>query len=411
MQAVPAAGPRLPAVKCLIVTSMMNTGGLPEVASLLARRLTEFGMRTAVLDVRASPSRDGQPSGHLGRMLQSCGVEVHETDESGVAGWVAHWRPAVISAHGALPGCVLAAARDQGVPYVDTLHGMHDLFGADWRAEAERAAQVSAIVSVSELVRLQYLAGNRGYPAARVVTIPNGVDEERRSAGDRAAARGRLGLGQEYLFVSLARHCLQKNTCGLLAAFGELARQCPEAHLVVAGQPGDARYTRRVLRLRDSLPCRDRIHVRDHVAHPGRLLAAADGFVLDSFFEGWPLAPMEALFAGLPVVLSDVGGAREQVGGNPARGFLVANPLGDPLRVDWESMRTARYRAQANRDDLVAAMRRLVDGRQGYLANRAQLAAESAARFNGTACVARHAAVLHAAASGADLPRLQNVPA
>ncbi len=111
----------------------------------------------------------------------------------------------MISAHGPLPGCVLDTASRLGVPYTETLHGMHDLFGADWQAEAARAAKMSAIVSVSELVRLQYLAGNPGFPAARIVTIPNGVDAERRRIGDRAGARERLGLRGGYLFVSLAR--------------------------------------------------------------------------------------------------------------------------------------------------------------------------------------------------------------
>jgi glycosyltransferase involved in cell wall biosynthesis len=408
-------GPRsdrdLPGPRCLIVTSMLNTGGLQEVAAVLARRLPEFGLRTAVLDVRPDPSGDGRPSGYLGQVLHSSGTEVHETDEAGVPAWIERWRPDVLAAHGALPGAVLATANLLDVPYVDTLHGMHDLFDADWRAEASRAAQVSAIISVSELVRQQYLAGNPGFPPARIVTIPNGVDEERRRGVDRATARHRLGLRDEYVFVSLSRHCLQKNTYGLLAAFGEMARHRPEVHLVVAGKLSDARYGRRVLRLRETLSCRDRIHLRDHLEAPARLLAAADGFVLDSFFEGWPLASMEALHAGLPVVLSDMGGAREQVGDDPSRGYLVANPLGDPLQVNWESMRIARYRPQPNQDELVTALEKLVAGRHAYLRDRAQLAAESAARFRGETCVAHHAAVLQAVTSGAELPPLLGVHA
>ena len=204
-------------------------------------------------------------------------------------------------------------------------------------------------------------------PARRIVTVPNGVDGERRTGGDRAAVRGWLGLTDEYLFVSLARHCLQKNSYGLVAAFGEAARRRPEAHLVIAGQLQDLRYHRKVLQLRDSLPCRDRIHLRDHAAAPGELLAAADGFVMDSFYEAWSLASMEALYIGVPVVLSDVGGAREQVGDDPARGYVVANPLGDPLEVGWEAMAKMQYRPQVNREELAAAMDHLINGRRGGL--------------------------------------------
>ena len=204
--------------------------------------------------------------------------------------------------------------------------------------------------------------------------------------------------------MSLARHCMQKNSYGLVAAFAELARQLPEVHLVIAGRPDDLRYYRRVVRLRDSLPCGDRIHLRDHAAAPAELLAAADGFVLDSFFEGWSLASMEALFAGVPVVVSDVGGAREQVADDPHRGYLISNPIIDPLRVDWESVRAACYRAQANRDELVAAMRQLVTDREEYLLHRERLAAESRTRFSADAFLARHVSVLRAVAVGGGLP-------
>ena len=173
---------------------------------------------------------------------------------------------------------------------------------------------------------------------------------------------------------------------------------------MIAGRPDPGRYYRETLRLRDNLPWRDRIHLRDHAAAPAELLAAADGFVLDSFFEGWSLASMEALFAGLPVVLSEVGGAREQVDNDPARGYLVANPLGEPLTVNWESVGAARYRPQVNRDELATAMRRLVADREEHLLDRERLAAESVARFSAQTCLAQHAAVLCAVAAGAALP-------
>jgi glycosyltransferase involved in cell wall biosynthesis len=401
----------LPAVRCLVVTSRLDVGGLEEMVAFLARRLPGQRFHTAVLHTTGRPPADADAaaprlSGRLARMLQAGGITVRESAQAGAEDWIARWRPDVISAHGA-PYWVFAIAQRLGVPYVDNLHGMYRLFGADWQwhAAAARGSGLAAVVAVSELVRQQYLADNPAFPPDRIVTIPNGVDEERRAGGDRDAVRSQLGLTGEYLFLSLARYGLQKNTYGLLAAFAELARRRPEAHLVIAGRPDDIRYYRRVLSLRDSLPERGRIHLRDHVAAPAELLAAADGFVLDSFFEGWSLASMEALFAGVPVVLSDVGGAREQVGDDPARGYLVANPLGDALSVTWESVARARFRPQVNRDELVTAMDRLVAGRERYLRDREELAAESAKRFGAQECLLRHAALLRTAA---DLAKTSN---
>ena len=395
-------------LRCLLVTSQLDVGGTDEMVAFLARRLPTHRLQTAVLHATSNPAGTGEPRGRLGRMLRASGIEVHEADEISGPGWIEQWGPEVISAHAA-PDWVLAFAQSNGVPYVDTLHGMNDLFGANWRVEAVRGAKLSAIVTVSELLRQQYLARNRDFPPGRIIPIPNGVDDERRRPGDRIAARDRLGLTDQYLFVSLARHSPEKNAYGLITAFADMARSCREAHLVIAGRANDTRYYRHMLQLRDGLPCRDRIHLRDHVAAPAELLAAADGFVLDSFFEGGPLVSMEALCAGVPVVLSDVGAAREQVGSDPARGYLVANPLGDPLRVDWEAVGAARYRSQYNRGEFAAAMEDLVADRQDYLRDRERLAAESASRFNAAACLDRHAALLRAVATGADPPKAGDV--
>ena len=395
---VSSGKPGMPILRCLVVTGALDVSGMDEVAAFLARRLSAYDLQTAAMHARSDPSANGEPRGHLGRMLQAQGIEVREADGAGARRWIEQWRPSVISAHHA-PHWVLDIAQDLGVPYVENLHGMHNLFNTDWRAEADRSTKISTIVAVSELVRRQYLFGNPEFPPNQIVTIPNGVDSLQRPAYDKGTIRSRLGLTDEYLFVSLARHSLQKNSYGLVTAFGELARHHPDAHLVIAGRLDDMRYYRQVLRLRENLPCRDHIHVRGNTVAPAALLAAADGFVLDSFFEGWSLASMEALFAGVPTVLSDVGGAREQISDDSARGYLVPNPLGDPLKVNWESMGAARYWKQINQIELTNAMNCLIDNRDYYLRNREQLAAESALRFSAENCLTQHAAILRTAAT------------
>jgi glycosyltransferase involved in cell wall biosynthesis len=272
---------------------------------------------------------------------------------------------------------------------------MHVLFNTNWLLEAERSKNLTRIVCVSELLREQYLTGNPHFPPHRIMTIPNGTDLTRRPLHQRGAARASLGLDQEFLFVSLGRHCVQKNPYGLVSAFDEVAARHKDVHLVLAGRVDEPAYFLQVQRLRDSLECRDRVHLRDNIADPERLLAAADAFVLNSFFEGWALASMEALCAGLPVVVSDVGGAREQVGSiEQGRGHLVPNPIGDPVRVNWETIREARFQRQANRGALVSAMSALVSERSEWRSARDRLIKESAERFDPEICLRRHAQVL-----------------
>ncbi len=392
-------------LRCLLATPRLDVGGVEEVVAFLARRLPSFGLQTAVLCASSDSVTSTRPTGRIARTLQSSGIEVREVGASLALDWIQRWRPHVISAHGA-PAWVFDIAKHTNTPYVDNLHSMNGVIGRDWRwhSAAARSGKLAAIVAVSDLLRRQQLAVNPNFPPEQIVTIPNGVDDERCVRGNRAAARNWLGLNDEYLFVSLARHCMQKNTYGLITAFSELARRRPAAHLVIAGRIDEPRYYRRVLRLRDAMHCRDRIHLRDHVTAPAQLLAAADGFVLDSFFEGWPLASMEALCAGVPVVITDVSGAREQIGDDSARGYVTANPLGDPVGVDWAASAAAQYQEHGNREEFAAAMESLISDRDDYQGNREQLAAESAVRFSSAEWVERHSAVLRAAANGAVLP-------
>ncbi len=387
-----------PSLRCLLAAATLDIGGVEEVVAFLARRLPALGVQTAILCTRPEGSASGQLPGRVARALQSEGIEVCAVSGGKELDWVRGWRPDVISGHGD-PVWAADAARRAGIPYVDNLHSMNGVIGRDWswQGEAARSGYLAAVIAVSDVLRQQYLATNPGFPADRIVTIPNGVDEFRKR-GDRAATRDWLGIKDEYLLVSLCRYCMQKNIYGLIAAFGDVARTHPEVQLVVAGNVDEPLYYRRLHQLREGMPHREQVHLRDHCRQPADLLAAADGFVLDSFFEGWPLASMEALCAGVPVVMADVSGAREQIGNDLRRGYVVANPLGDSL-VDWSACSAAKYRPQANREELAAAIERLVSERARYQRDRQRLAAESAARFSAARWAERHAAVLRAAAS------------
>lgn len=381
--------------RCLVATPALDTGGVDEVAALLARRLPALGFITAVLHTR-DPSRSSVDHGRLRSVLEAQGILVVDSTEAAGAKFISDWRPDVVSGHGAADW-VIDAASAVNAPYVETLHGMHTFFNADWSKEVERARRIHTFVAVSELVKSQYLHGNPGFPAARAVVIPNGVDAERRQVGDRTLARNALELRSEFLFVSLSRYSSQKNTFALVAAFEEVAGMRPQARLAIAGRPDDSYYLLRVQSLLRNLRCRDKVQLRDHLSLPGSLLAASDAFVLDSYFEGWSLASMEALHAGVPVVVTDVGGAREQVG-TAGRGILVPNPLGDPSTVDWGSIGRTRFKAQENRERLVEAMVRMIDERELWFGLRDSLAEESRQRFSLDRMLAAHATVLRAAA-------------
>jgi glycosyltransferase involved in cell wall biosynthesis len=108
----------------------------------------------------------------------------------------------------------------------------------------------------------------------------------------------------------------------------------------------------------------------------------------------------------VPVACADVGGAREQLSGSVPSGYLVRNPLGDPVHVDWDSIRRLQYQRQANHDEVVEAMSALLRDRATWRARAGEIADEATRRFDLSLAVRRHDEVLRAVA---DRKPLQSV--
>jgi glycosyltransferase involved in cell wall biosynthesis len=382
-----------PTLRCLIAADLLRLGGLEEVITLLASGLPRYGLRTTVLYGRDHPAL---PSGDRLDRLRSDGVEmVRATPQEG-AECLASLAPDVVSVHTAARW-VRDVAERQGIPLIETIH--NPVPASSGKRQIPRSG-ITGFIAVSDLARQQYLTHTPGLSPDRIMTIPNGVDTRRIGCANRVRARAALGLRDEFLFTCLARYAVEKNLFGLVTAFATVATVCPEAHLLIAGPMTDPLYLLQLRRLRDRLPCAARIHLRGHCMEPQVLLAAADGFVLDSFWEGGPLVSMEALCAGVPVVISEVGAARQQLGPDGERGYVVPNPIGDPLAVNADAVRAVRYGRQVNHDALVAAMTAIVGDRQRWASAREGLRIDAVTRFDADVCVRRYADVLTRVARG-----------
>lgn len=141
---------------------------------------------------------------------------------------------------------------------------------------------------------------------------------------NRKAARRELGLpGDLPIIGTVGRLTGQKNHRTLV----EAAAHVPRCHFALIG--GGAR--REDLQdLCSRLALQDRFHFLGERQDAGRLLMAFDIFALPSLYEGLPLALLEAMGAGLPVVASDLPETREVV--RPERdGILVAPSDPDAL--------------------------------------------------------------------------------
>ncbi|MBE0590780.1 MAG: glycosyltransferase, partial [Gemmatimonadales bacterium] len=147
------------------------------------------------------------------------------------------------------------------------------------------------------------------------LTMYTGIDDlDRRGIRDSWAAGPKDVVG-----ICVARYVPVKNHALLIDAFSGCAATTERIRLVFYGEgPLEAELRSRVADLRLD----DRLRFCEFSRQIHRSLAAADFFVLSSESEGLPLALLEALAAGLPVIATDVGGIADALGKPPA-GILV----------------------------------------------------------------------------------------
>jgi glycosyltransferase involved in cell wall biosynthesis len=178
-------------------------------------------------------------------------------------------------------------------------------------------------LAVSEEVR----ASMHPRLAGRTEVVVQGVDVEGIAArrGERDSARAELGIGpDEVLVATVANLRGNKDYPTMLAAARRLADTGIPIRFVSVGQGPLAQELETT---REQLGLGDRFRFLGYRDDPVRVLVAADVFCLSSRFEGLPIALLEAMAAGLPVVATTVGGIPTVVT-DGQEGRLV--PPGDP---------------------------------------------------------------------------------
>ncbi len=155
------------------------------------------------------------------------------------------------------------------------------------------STRLAAHVAVGEEVARSVESMARLHPGT-IQVIHNGVPDVTLSPVPRTS-RG-LAVG------SLARLHHDKGLDNLISAISRI----PDVHLVLVGDgPERAELERQA----NELDVRDRVEFVGWTSQPRHHLPAFDVFALPSRSEGFPLATIEAMLAGLPVVATDVGDA------------------------------------------------------------------------------------------------------
>jgi len=271
----------------------------------LVPTLEQLGVTTYCLDVRTAA--DPRWALRLRRLVRARDVEVVHVHSPALAALARpilrtmRHRPAVVyTEHYRWPGYHLVTRAANRV----TL-GLDD-----------------ATLAVSDAVRSSM--GRR----RQVEVVRHGIDLDRVRShlASRDAVRAELGVApDETLVVTVANLRPGKGYPYLLEAARSVLKGGRRLRFVAAGQ---GPQEEELQALRTSLGFDDRFRFLGYVPDAARLIAAADLFALASLHEGLPVAVMEALALGVPVVATKAGGLPELI--EPGESGLLVEPRDAP---------------------------------------------------------------------------------
>jgi len=308
--------------------------------------------------------------GHLAPRLQQVKVPIHvcrchsnlpmSLAMLPLAGLLRRLDADIVHAHAEVPSqFATMAARSAGSPILIVNYHSTNLFPNPRQIRRERRQSVfrDATIHVSQSVQRDYV--ERVEPLKKNgVVIHNGIDVARfaTSPGERRLDELRRELGIESrrpVLLKVARLQRVKAHRDLLRAFARIRAEFPQAVLLLVGdgrRRSSVEAAIRELELGDSVRLLGlRSDVRD-------LYHLVDMHLISSIKEGFSLVLLEAMAAGLPQVVTDVGSSRESVGDSGAALFA---PPGDPEAVSHAVMRVLNDRELAQ--SMSAAARRRVE--------------------------------------------------
>jgi glycosyltransferase involved in cell wall biosynthesis len=291
------------------VLSSFGVGGQERVALDLA-----VGQRAAGCEVHAV-SIAPPPEGPLSADFTAAEIAVHTVEKRGgfdltlparLALFFRRARVDVVHTHNPLALIYGApAARIARARAIHTKHGANPDRGRQLHLRRAAGWMTHGFVAVSEATEAIARALHEA-PAARITTIPNGIDLARFHPDPiaRREVRAELSIPESaWVIGTVGRLSPEKDQALLLRSLAPMLGENHRAILV-----GDGPERSALVALAESLKIARFVHFAGARRDVPRWLAAFDLFALTSRSEGLPLVIPEAMATSLPVVSTAVGG-------------------------------------------------------------------------------------------------------
>ncbi len=194
------------------------------------------------------------------------------------------------------------------VPVIRTVHLPYLLTDPDQKEQYEReCALLAHRIVVSEASRASF--EHQGVASGEISVVRNGtfaLDPDAVSDADAIE-----GLEGKRVLLTVARFSRQKDHATLIKALPGVLAAHPSTVLLLVGRGEEMQAVRSLVQ---ELSLNDYVVFAGHRTDVAHLMARADIFVLPSRFEGLPLALLEAMSTGTPVVATNIGGNVEALG-------------------------------------------------------------------------------------------------
>jgi glycosyltransferase involved in cell wall biosynthesis len=254
----------------------------------------------------------------------------------------------------------MAGAFLAGVRGRVTSKGETDGFRTPMQKRTERAAFRLSHRVIANCLVVQNQLIREGVSPAKIIQHYNGLDLDRlkvRPGLKREAGLAAIGLPQEpsRRYVSIVANLRNpvKDHPMFLRAAARVRAAIPDAGFVIAGE---GELMKELRDLAAELGIQDDVFFIGRCDRIAELLFASEVGVLSSKAEGFANAILEYLAAGLPVVATDVGGAREAIAEGET-GYLVASGDDEKMadRIIEVLNKTERARVMGDRGRVLVA--------------------------------------------------------